>query len=454
MCGIAGIINPKGFVRKDDLKMMTDSLVHRGPDGEGHWLSIESTVGFGHRRLSIIDLSNRGHQPMSIQNGRYTITFNGEIYNYIELRNNLIEKGIVFESESDTEVLLWLFAEHRENCLKLLDGMFAFAIWDEYTKDLFLARDRFGEKPLFYSNINGVFYFGSEIKAIWAAGVHKEVDEESLRQYLTTGIIQEGEKTHFNDIKRFEHSHYAYLDQKLQLNMQQYWSLDNIIVNKSITLEQATIKYQKLFVKSVERRLRSDVAVGSSLSGGIDSSSVVCVIDELKDKGLQQSVFSARFSDFSKDEGVFIDLVRSHCDNVQGFEIVANEVELNTFLGKIVNHQEEPVGSSSVSAQWLVMKLARDNNTTVLLDGQGADEFLAGYLPCYNIYLTQLFYTDKDRYELELEAYNKKFPERNIQDMYNQESFRMKLGRYKKNLLSQPIEYLSLKEYLRNMLLG
>lgn len=454
MCGIAGIYNPKGVVNREVLRLMTDSIIHRGPDGEGQWLSAEETVGLGHRRLSIIDLSENGHQPMSIQNSRFTITFNGEIYNYIELKNELLAKGVSFESESDTEVLLWLYATYGEKCLNMLDGMFVFVIWDEVKKELFFARDRFGEKPLFYSVYQGCFYFGSEIKAIWAAGVPKKVNQSALTGFIETGQIQEGESTHFDGIRRFKHSHYLYLSEDLKLDLRQYWSLDNISVNQSITFEEAENTYRDLFVRSVERRLRSDVAVGSSLSGGIDSSSVVCVIDKLKDKANQQNVFSARFSNFAKDEGTFIELVKEHCQNVNGFEVFANDVDLSELLEKIVFYQEEPFGSSSISAQWLVMKLAKDNGTTVLLDGQGADEFLAGYFPCYDIYLSQLFYTDVRKYKSELKAYNVKVDsEHRIQSMYDKESIRMKIGRYKKNLLGQPIEFVTLKEYLKTMLL-
>ena len=455
MCGIAGVFNPKYKVTKPELKSMTDSLIHRGPDGEGHWISSTGCVGFGHRRLSILDLSQLGHQPMSIQEGRYTITFNGEIYNYIELRKQLTDNGISFHSRSDTEVLLWLYAEYGEKCLNMLDGMFAFAIWDEETKQLFIARDRFGEKPLFYAIYRDSLYFGSEMKALWAAGVPRQIVEERLTDYILSGRIQEGVDTHFSGIKRLLHSHFALVDSELNVKPRQYWSLDNIEVNQTITFERAVSKYQELFFKSVERRLRSDVTVGSSLSGGVDSSSVVCVIDFLKKKRYRQNVFSARFSNFAKDEGVFIEIVKRHCQNVDAFEIYPNEIGLDTFLEKIVHHQEEPFGSSSISAQWLVMGLAKEHDTTVLLDGQGADEFLAGYLPCYDAYLSQLFYTDPNKYNLEYAAYIARFSgDAKIQSMYEKETLRMKLGRYKKNMFRQQIKHEGLKDYLKKMLFG
>ena len=173
MCGITGII---GRVDKGDLKMMTDTLEHRGPDGDGFWINDNSDVGFGHRRLSIIELSDKGSQPMQIDNNNYVITFNGEIYNYIELRKELESLGIVCKTGTDTEVLIKAYKLWGEDCLSKLDGMFAFAIWDEYKQEMFCARDRFGEKPFFFTRQNGALYFASEIKALLEFNISRVFD--------------------------------------------------------------------------------------------------------------------------------------------------------------------------------------------------------------------------------------------------------------------------------------
>lgn len=180
MCGIAGALSvDQKNLSRSSLLAMTESIAHRGPDGSGIWINNDGTVGLGHRRLSIIDLTNAGHQPMHYLN-RYTIVFNGEIYNYLELKQNLKKRGYSFKSDSDTEVLLALYDQMGVNCLKELDGMFAFAIWDSQEKNLFCARDRFGEKPFYYSVINNTLYFASEMKALWAIGIPKVPDQEML----------------------------------------------------------------------------------------------------------------------------------------------------------------------------------------------------------------------------------------------------------------------------------
>ncbi|MDQ3844082.1 MAG: asparagine synthetase B, partial [Bacteroidota bacterium] len=187
MCGIAGQISFNKPVQVQHLKQMTDALAHRGPDGEGHWINESGSVGLGHRRLSIIDLSACGAQPMHIGN-RYVIVFNGEIYNYIELREDLLKKGYCFQSATDTEVLVWMYDAYQEKCLQYFDGMFAFALYDRQENKLFGARDRFGEKPFFYNqDAEGNFYFASEIKALWSAGVPREMCEAFLFNYLAFG---------------------------------------------------------------------------------------------------------------------------------------------------------------------------------------------------------------------------------------------------------------------------
>ena len=455
MCGIAGIVRFNGSVQLEQLKSMTDSIVHRGPDGEGHWINDKKNVGFGHRRLSIIDLSEGGHQPMHFQD-RFTITYNGEIYNYIELRKELEAEGIIFKTKCDTEVLLAMYAKKGSDCLDDLDGMFAFAIWDSEKHELFCARDRFGEKPFHYFLDETQFIFGSEMKEIWATGIKKSIQQDKLHQFVlpNKGNTQdELTETHFDGIKKLKNAHFLKIDRENKVTISKYWSLDNIATNNEISLEEATDKYYRLFEESVRLRLRSDVPVGSSLSGGLDSSSIVCLIDQLKNKDQNQKVFSARFRNFEKDEGVFIDKVVDSCSKVDAFTTYPAEEDILAIMDKALLHQEEPFGSSSILAQWKVMELAKENNVTVLMDGQGADEYLAGYTPDTRVYINQLFFEDRKKHHVEYERYMKQYGHLHSFPKYEEtETARMKLGRIKKQLLGQPINYLTLKDRLNNML--
>ncbi len=216
MCGISGIISlDKETVSQERLKAMTDVIAYRGPDGDTQWISDTRTVGFGHRRLAIIDLAERASQPMHYMN-RYTIVFNGEIYNYIELKNILLDQGYVFNTSSDTEVLLALYDRHKENCLHLLDGMFSFVIFDNVTNEIFAARDRFGEKPFYYNYKQGEYFlFGSEMKCLWAAGVPKEVNNNMVYVYLVYGVLQNPRNTSETFYKHcfiLPHGHYLKLN--------------------------------------------------------------------------------------------------------------------------------------------------------------------------------------------------------------------------------------------------
>ncbi|MEO6681654.1 MAG: asparagine synthase (glutamine-hydrolyzing) [Ginsengibacter sp.] len=412
MCGIAGIISPEiQKVNLPLLKKMTGIIAHRGPDGEGHWISENGKVGFGHRRLSIIDLSHQADQPMHFSS-RYTIVFNGEIYNYIELKAILSKKGYTFKTESDTEVLMALYDYKKEDCLGMLDGMFAFALYDKDQNELFIARDRFGEKPFYYSYIPGKhFLFGSEMKCLWAAGVQKEVNNRMLFSYLSDGSIhnqQDLSETFYHHCSNFPNSHYGKLSiENCELSINRYYDIHPENINHSITKDQAIERFRELFYTSVNRRLRSDVAVGSSLSGGLDSSLVVCAIDELKRSTHQkQNTFSAVFPGFAKDERQYMDFVINKTNVLPHFITPGAEGLINDFED-MFRHQEEPFGSASIYVQYCVMRLAKENNVTVLLDGQGADEYLAGYHPYFNQYFNDLRINYPDRYASEYAAYLK-----------------------------------------------
>lgn len=409
MCGIAGIVYfNQNKVQHSDLKRMTDTIIHRGPDGEGQWINENGNLGLGHRRLSIIDLSEAGNQPMHYANKRFTITYNGEIYNYIEIRNTLINKGYNFKSDTDTEVILAAYHYWGKDCLQQFDGMFAFAIWDELEQELFCARDRFGEKPFYYYKDDEKFVFASEMKAIFSLGIKKDFSRKKVFEYLLFLNIEspfQSEETFFKCIYQLPVSSFLSINRKQDIAIQKYWNID-ITTTFRGTEQQAIDIFKNLFEESVRTRLRSDVLVGSSLSGGLDSSAIVCTANKMIAKNKEQHIFSARFPGFIKDEGKYIAEVVNFCNQAKiiKHEVFPTEESMLSNLKKIMYHQEQPFGSSSIAAQFEVMKSASENNIKVLLDGQGADELLAGYPGFFNSYLRQLiktkpltFYKEKNR---------------------------------------------------------
>jgi asparagine synthase (glutamine-hydrolysing) len=409
MCGIAGYIASGGpKVDKAVLKEMADAIAHRGPDGDHYWLDNESCIGFAHRRLSIIDLSNLGDQPMHYMD-RYVLIFNGEIYNYIELKERLLSKGYKFNSESDTEVLLALYDDKKEKCLDELDGMFAFALYDIHEKKVFLARDRFGEKPFYYCFHNKVLYFASEMKSFWAAGVPKTTNGEMLYNYLASGFLEnpfDKKQTFYSNIYRLPAAHFStFTIDNLSVEPKRYWSIDLNIQNHSIDLNTAQQTFKELFFTSVNRRLRSDVPLGSSLSGGLDSSLVVSVMDQMdREKNIERKTFSAQFPHFRKDESRYQHLVIEHT-HVEPHFVYPSEQSILANLDKVIYHQEEPFGSASINIQYEVFELAKKNGVTVLLDGQGADEVLAGYHYYYSTFFSSLKRNNKKLHTTEWKAY-------------------------------------------------
>jgi len=393
MCGIAGILlaNPlpgaelaAGFRRR--LAGMTASIAHRGPDGKGEWANEKQHIFLGHRRLSIIDLSEKAAQPMHY-GGRYTIVHNGEIYNYSEIRFLLEQKGYSFQSRSDTEVILAAYAEWKENCLPRFDGMFAFAIWDEKEQQLFAARDRFGEKPFYYFQDDGHFIFGSEMKALWAAGVEKVMDEKMMLNYLALGHVQNSldkEQTFFQQIYSLPPAHFlkCRMDD-FPARIQPYWKL-NKEIRVEMKAEEAIERFNELLDNSVKRRLRSDVSIGASLSGGIDSPSIASVmagnrslITKITGNG-RIPAFSAVFPGFEKDESTKIDAVAERL-GLESHKVIPDAAGLVRDFEKLCFHQEEPFQSSGIYAQYRVYETAKAHGVSILLDGQGADEILAGY---------------------------------------------------------------------------
>jgi asparagine synthase (glutamine-hydrolysing) len=397
MCGIAGIIQVNaGLYNEDHLKRMTDAVSHRGPDGQGFWQNESRNILLGHRRLSILDLSETAAQPFHYLN-RYTILHNGEIYNYIELREELEKYGYHFRTQTDTEVLVAAFDYWKEDCLEQFDGMFAFAIWDEKENELFAARDRFGEKPLhyIYDEKNKFFLFASEIKSFWPLGIGKTFNKKMLFNFLTIGYTDnpnQPDETFYNDVNKLPAASYLklHLHSELEIQFEKYWDIDIEYQDKKISDKEAMEKFNELLTISVKRRLRSDVPLGTSLSGGLDSSSIAATICKLIDPDFKLQTFSAIFPGFEKNEEKYIDEAANFF-SLQSYKTEINDDEISSLFQKIVYHQDEPFGSASAIPQYKVFELASQNAVKVLLDGQGADEVLAGYHKYYKWYWQELF---------------------------------------------------------------
>lgn len=372
---------------------MTDALSHRGPDGAGYWRNPGGDVLFGHRRLSILDLSDAASQPMHFRN-RYTIIHNGEIYNYKELREELGKKGYSFRTQSDTEVILAAYDHWEDECVDHFNGMFAFAIWDEELKELFAARDRFGEKPFYYFFDGQHFIFASEMKAIWAAGIEKQANLQLLFNFLTIGYVdnpERPEEAFYANISKLPPASLLYYNPaSKELSVEKYWDLDIAAVNKRITDAEAIEKFNFLFTESVRKRLRSDVSIGTSLSGGLDSSSVAAIATGQGAHHFLPQAFTAVFPGFEKDESVFSKEV-ADVFHLEQFTTAVTADDLLKNWDKLCYHLEEPFGSASVFPQFKVYELAKQNHTKILLDGQGADEVLAGYSKYYKWYWQELF---------------------------------------------------------------
>jgi asparagine synthase (glutamine-hydrolysing) len=445
MCGIAGIIKlNKTKIDIKTIKNMTNIIQHRGPDAEGIWLNSDKTIGFGHRRLSIIAIGNDGAQPMNYFDNRYTITYNGEIYNYLEIKEILLIKGVFFNTNSDTEVILASYHIYKEKCLDLFDGMFSFVIYDSLENKVFCARDRFGEKPFHYCIYENSFYFGSEIKQFWAAGIPKIIDDVKITSFIETGFLESKiskEKTFYKNVLRLDAAHYISLNlDSPKISPVKYWDIDLNKPKYSGNFEDATKIFYSLLHESVKLRLRSDVQLGSSLSGGLDSSTIVSLINLISENAPNQNTFSARFKDYDKDEGYYIKQILDSCKNLTDYNVWPDSNYFNDVFEKVIYYQDEPFGSSSSVAQYAVMELAKSKGVKVLLDGQGADEYLAGYPGYYEQYLNQLYHSSKHNYYKELKKYNQ-LHNSNIRNFSETMTLRMKCGLFKKKILNQTMPF-------------
>jgi len=415
MCGIAGIYLSKENSRKIDPQIiirMSDLLEHRGPDDYGYFicdtkgscdcghLSPDQLSGmdnswsivFGHRRLSIIDLTVHGRQPMSDEHGKLWITYNGEIYNYIELREELKNKGYSFKSGTDTEVVINSYREWGTDCVKKFNGMWAFAIWDIGRNQLFCSRDRFGIKPFYYFFDGNTFIFASEIKAILEA-LHQtpELDKETISDYIVEGRLCHNERTFFNNIRRLSPASNLQIDQKGKLKIKKYWQYK--IVFKKNSVEHYEDKFLDLFQDSVKLRLRSDVQNGITLSGGIDSSSIAAVCNLLGTDDINS--YSAVFPGYSFDESEYISLMTENF-NLNSVLIHPKPDNFIESLKRMIWHMDYPTLSRPAFSYFEIMKQIGKGNSKVILEGQGADEQLAGYVHKYMyLYISDVIH-DRD----------------------------------------------------------
>lgn len=374
MCGIVGIIDKGRKTLADDIIRMRDTFIYRGPDGAGYWCSPENVVGLGHRRLSILDLSDAGAQPMHDATGQLTIVHNGEVYNYRELRIELEQVGYSFRSETDTEVILAAYERWGTDCLTHFNGMFAFAIWDARQDALFIARDRLGIKPLYYHLQGSCFLFASEIKAILAVLPERpRVDTALIDSYMDFGYIP-GKNTLFQGIQRLLPGCFLVFRQGM-LKCTRYWDFqfhasDNI--DELAYLDQC----RALLNDSIDLRLRSDVPLGIFLSGGLDSSAIVALLAPRVSERLK--TFSVAY-DFGSEfnETAYARLVAKKYQT-DHHEFIIQPSQFCNFIPKYVWYMDEPVTESAAISLYFIAKLAKDY-VTVVLSGEGSDELFAGY---------------------------------------------------------------------------
>jgi asparagine synthase (glutamine-hydrolysing) len=374
MCGITGILsfNEKGKESMHRISASTYTLLNRGPDGEGIYTSVN--VALGHRRLSIIDTSNAASQPFTDISKNYTIIFNGEIFNFKELRKQLEDKGIVFRSESDTEVLLYMYITEKEKCLEKLDGEFAFAIYNKENGELFLARDRFGIKPLYFYKDENIFVFASEIKALLKFNIPKEIDKVSLQTYFHLNYIP-APYSIFKNVLKLDAGSYLKINSKSEIKKEHYYTISFSEKSNSLDYESAQKRLRTLLENSVKQRMISDVPLGTFLSGGIDSSIITAI-------AAQQTSHLNTFSIGYKDE--------PHFDETYYAELVAKKYKTNhtvfsltnddlfTNLHKVLDYIDEPFADSSALAV-NILSMHTKKHVTVALSGDGADELFAGY---------------------------------------------------------------------------
>ena len=409
MCGIAGIVSLDGFDPRK-LVAMTQMIAYRGPDGYGFGYAdagpeslmeirhgdenvpkiARPRVGLGNRRLAILDLSANGNQPMEADHGLFSITYNGEIYNYKEVREELRALGHHFFSATDTEVILRSYIAWGERCLERFNGMWSFALWDRARQRLFCARDRFGVKPFYYASSSRAFYFGSEIKQVLAGSEMKRTaNPRAIADFLEFGLQDHLEETSFDGVLQLPAGHSLSLELKEPLSpaIRRYWELQTT-PELNLAPKEAAEEFRSRFERAVAIRLRSDVPVGVSLSGGLDSSAVLCEARRVAPDSTVQS-FSSCFTDARIDERPYMSAVATATKSARHWMFPDAESFWKA-AETIAYHQDEPMGGPSVFAQWSIMREARSNGVPVLLGGQGGDESLCGYRKYYFFHVWHL----------------------------------------------------------------
>jgi asparagine synthase (glutamine-hydrolysing) len=373
MCGISGIID---YNRKENsrgnIESMLRSISYRGPDESGVYLS--PVAALGNVRLSIIDLAG-GQQPLSDLSGRFWIVFNGEIFNYKELREDLENKGYSFQTKSDTEVLVQLYAAYGTRCLSLLNGQFSFAIWDKQKEEVFVARDRVGIRPFFYNLKDGVFSFASEIKAIFQQKrISRELDSESIAQVYTfwTAITP---NTVFKGISELPPGHFAVFNRK-GLTIEKFWELSFNKPESTLSFQDSVDRFHELFSDAVRIRLRADVEVAAYLSGGIDSSATVAYIKDIEPGIL--NTFSIGFDEKDFDESEYQNEAAKYF-NTTHKSMICTSKNISDSFPRVIWHSETPILRTAPAPMLLLSRLVRDNNIKVVVTGEGSDEILAGY---------------------------------------------------------------------------
>lgn len=373
MCAISGIIDFDNLVNKQELEDLNNAMVLRGPDDHG--VFIDENVGLGHRRLSIIDVKT-GHQPMSIEDGQYVIVYNGEVYNFLEIKDELLKKGVHFNTESDTEVILWAYKLlGLEECLSRLDGMYAFALYDKPAQKVYLVRDKFGEKPLYYKYDKNKLIFASELKAFQPNSKNYQIDKKALNLFVSLSYIP-APYTIYQGIHKMMAGHYFEIDIKEgRYNDHTYYDVRDEIGDSVTDLNTAKEKIQNLLKDSIQKRMISDVPFGAFLSGGIDSSIVCCMMNKLSDKPI--NTFSIGFKEKDYDETERANLVVNHIkSNHTRYELDYKDVL--EILDDIILYYDEPYGDSSAIPSYYVAKLAKEK-VSVVLTGDCADELFGGY---------------------------------------------------------------------------
>lgn len=394
MCGIAGLVVPQPSVFDEALiRRLLTRLTHRGPDDQGiltlgpggvtcgrAWRGEAAQLIFLHRRLAILDVTEGGWQPMSTLDGRYAVVYNGELYNYVELREELRALGECFRSQSDTEVLLAAWARWGIEALSRFEGMFAFALLDRRARTVTLARDPFGIKPLYWGTWRGGLAFASEIKVLLELpGLSRAVDPERLWAYLRYGLTDHGEGTLFHAIHQVPAGHVATLavDRPAAPEIRPYWQLE-AHTPLDVSFEEAAATVRRLFLQNVRRQLRSDVPVGAALSGGLDSSAIVSAMRQEFGPDPALHTVSYLADDPALDEARWSTLVARHV-GARAHPLRLSPEDIAADLDRLVDAQDEPFGSLSIYAQFRVFRQAREAGIRVMLDGQGADEMFAGY---------------------------------------------------------------------------